>query len=115
MELDLSGFHGTEGYTRWSALFPSFLLTDGCKYVAEEAGAYWLMDLIASHVQNRNDNFSHVKLVRVGEGAEVSFDDGNGKIWASQRVEWTDFPLEKINLYVVDSEKYRVIMLPSEY
>jgi hypothetical protein len=45
-------FTGTEGYIRWSPLFPRMVLTDGTKFVAENgggAGAYWLMDAIASH------------------------------------------------------------------
>ena len=45
----LSGFYGTEGYHRFSVLCPKLLLTDGAKWLAENAGAYWLMDAIGSH------------------------------------------------------------------
>lgn len=47
---DLAGFTGTEGYLRWNPpLFPDILLTDGARYVAETAGAFWLMDIIGSY------------------------------------------------------------------
>ncbi len=49
LDLDLSGFTGTDHYYRWSSLFRNCLLTDGTHYLAETAGAYWLMDAIASH------------------------------------------------------------------
>ena len=39
---DLQNFTGTDGYTRWSPIFKNFLLTDGAKYLAEFADAYWL-------------------------------------------------------------------------
>jgi hypothetical protein len=46
---ELAQFSGTTQYYRFSPqLFPYFLLTDGTQYLAEEAGGYWLLDLIAS-------------------------------------------------------------------
>ena len=48
----LAQFSGTDGYIRWSPLFPRMVLTDGAKFVADNggtSGAYWLMDAIASH------------------------------------------------------------------
>ena len=46
MKNDLAQFTGTEAYYRYVG---GTLLTDGTKYLANEAGAYWLMDLIASY------------------------------------------------------------------
>ena len=43
----LAQFSGTDGYIRWSPLFPRMTLTDGAKFVADNggtSGAYWLMD-----------------------------------------------------------------------
>lgn len=45
---ELRMFTGTTEWHRWSILFRKDLLTDGAKYLAEKAGCYWLMDLIAS-------------------------------------------------------------------
>ena len=44
----LALFTGTQHYYR---LARKHLLTDGTKYLADAAGAYWLMDAIASHLQ----------------------------------------------------------------
>ena len=35
----LQNFTGTENYHRFSAIMPNVLLTDGAKFLAEEAGA----------------------------------------------------------------------------
>ena len=43
----LSHFTGTEKYHRISR---RHLLTDGAKYLAEEAQCFWMMDAIASHL-----------------------------------------------------------------
>ena len=43
----LSQFIGTTGYYRISH---RHLLTDGTKYLAEEAACFWMMDAIASHL-----------------------------------------------------------------
>jgi len=48
IELSLSGFIGTEAYHRFNALCPKVVLTDGAKYLADQAEAYWLMDIIGS-------------------------------------------------------------------
>jgi hypothetical protein len=42
----LSQFSGSEHWYR-HGLVPSITFTDGAKYVADEAGAYWLLDEIA--------------------------------------------------------------------
>jgi hypothetical protein len=44
-EADLFGFIGTESYHRHVG---NVLLTDGTLYLAQKAGAFWLMDIIAS-------------------------------------------------------------------
>ena len=43
----LTQFIGTTGYYRISR---RHLLTDGTKYLAEEAECFWMMDAIASHL-----------------------------------------------------------------
>lgn len=50
-QLDLSPFTGTEHwYKHWLG---GLLYTDGVKYVADQAGAYWLIDAIASYQGGR--------------------------------------------------------------
>ncbi|MCH7559291.1 MAG: hypothetical protein IIB56_17810 [Planctomycetes bacterium] len=45
-ETDLDQFTGTSQYYTYMA---GLKLTDGVKYMADEAGAYWLLDIIASY------------------------------------------------------------------
>lgn len=109
---DLPNFYGTEQYHQWSAICRNFVLTDGAKYIADECGAYWLMDLIASYVQSyKSEGFAVVKF----DGKAVTIDDGNDNVLAEQVIEFTDFPLDEITLYVVISNDLWVIMLTSEY
>ena len=120
LQSNLAQFTGTEAYTRWSALFRNFVLTDGALYLAEQAGAYWLMDLIASHVgAYRSESFVVAKLTKKNRAWRVSIEDGNDTILASQKIGFSDFPLDEMTLYVIEQPmedgNVWVIMLPSEY
>lgn len=110
----LAQFSGTENYHRWSALF-KYVLTDGAKFLADEAKAYWFMDLIASHqgyAKVRNEPFQ-VWALTVGNDktAMAICDDGNENELSRQFVPYTDFPLSEVKVYFIDG----VILLPSEY
>jgi len=112
-ENDLAQFTGTEHHYRYSPLFRT-KLTDGAKYVADEAGAYWLMDIISSmqlDTRIRNEEFQVWELTVTGVSGVVACGDGNGNEIYTQSIEYTDFPLSHIKFYFDDD----VIMLPSEY
>ena len=121
--MDLSQFTGTEQWHRYSTLlFPNVLLTDGAKYVAEEAGAYWLMDMISSHlpaVRKTDSHFAIAQLVKGKKGAkfmllpDIPCDDH--EVFATQKIEYTDFPLDEIKFYVSYDGQSWTILLPSEY
>ena len=115
---ELAQFTGTEEYHRFSPLFRNVLLTDGAKYLAEECGAYWLMDVIASHLPSVKDHFAIAILTKT-EGDKAFFtlqDDVPFKaMFAHQSIEFTDFPLDEIKLYVIRDGGHWVILLPSEY
>ena len=114
--LDLSQFTGTESYYPWSPLFRNFVLTDGTQYLADTAGAFWLMDAVASHFGSyKAEQFVCVTLTKRKKDWLLHFDDGNGKTLAKQRIEYSDFPLDEIKLYVCVQDGMRVVMLPSEY
>lgn len=115
LSASLTQFTGTENYYQWSVTFPKFILTDGAKFLAEEAGCYWLMDAIASHLVGHDDNFSVATLKRQGEAWLLTLDDGNGKVWARQEIEFSDFPLDSIKLYACDDGEHVVLMLTHEY
>jgi hypothetical protein len=105
---------GTEKYHKYSP-FPAYpVITDGVKAVAEAAGCYWLLDIIGS-CQGRwkklDPRFQVWKLVvRKDKTASVrAYNDT--KHVRSQKVEFTDFPMEELKLYLIDG----VILLPNEY
>ena len=47
LEADLVQFCGTENW--WKHWTGRVTFTDGVKFLAEKAGAFWLIDLVASH------------------------------------------------------------------
>jgi len=113
---ELPNFYGTEHYHRFSPLFRNFVLTDGAKYIAEECGAYWLMDAIASYKQKyQAEGFAVATLTASHDSGTLVITDGNGNTFAQQDIGFTDFPLDEITLYVIDNGDFWVLLLPSEY
>ena len=121
---DLAHFTGTDTYT--NLRYPwlrgaKFLLTDGTKYLAEQAKAFWLMDAIASHQINKQvaaEPFQ-VWTLSVNEKHEaiLSCTDGNNAELVRLDIPSTDFPLASITLYASQDDYLggRVVMLTSEY
>jgi hypothetical protein len=125
IEAKLVHFHGTEEYHCWNAIFRNFYLTDGAKFVAKEASAYWLMDAIASwqtisKVEKEEFQFWQLDVNREKGSAQLICTNGNSALLACQDIPYTDFPLDNIELYCcltsLDGTTFcRVILLPSEY
>ncbi|EKD42200.1 MAG: hypothetical protein ACD_73C00271G0001 [uncultured bacterium] len=113
LKYELSQFTGTEQYYR----FHELLLTDGTYYLAEAAKCFWFIDVIWSYVGRWLDkeDFITCKLTVNDSIGKVVFDDGNKNVLASQTIPYTDFPLDKIQLYIVRQDNQFVVMLPSEY
>jgi len=115
LHLELAHFTGTEAYHR---THPSLLATDGAKYLADEAGAYWLLDIVWSVLPKISDEFAVLELtVAENRRAVVVVHDGREPetTYHRQEVAWTDFPLASIKLYIQENGRERVVMLPSEY
>jgi len=112
--IQLKQFIGTTRYYRISR---RHLLTEGTKYLAEEAECFWLMDAIASHVSEigTHDWFVQIKVQVQGIQATMIYDDGNDNELARQEIPYTDFPMEAVSLYACWDGEHWVIMLPSEY
>lgn len=111
---NLSMFTGTEKYYRVN---PCTVLTDGTKYLADAAGAYWLMDAITSYLPQftGKQDFIVARLVRSGCSAQLTLEDGNGGALDQQHIPFTDFPMASIQLYACWGGDFWVLMLCSEY
>jgi len=110
----LNYFTGTEKYYRISR---RHLLTDGTKYLAEEAECFWMMDAIASHLSeiDTEDWFVLIRVQVTGDRAVMIYEDGNSQELARQEIPYTDFPMTSITLYACWNQENWVIMMPSEY
>ena len=110
----LSQFTGTDRYYRISR---RHLLTDGTKYLAEQAECFWMMDAISSHLMEIGtaDWFVIVKISVKNAKALMVYEDGNGHEHARQEIPYTDLPLTEIEIYACWDGEHWVIMLPSEY
>ena len=115
----LKHFTGSETLHRFNSLSPNTLLTDGALYVAQEGGAFWLMDVIASAQIKplvKAEPFQVWKLsVLDDHTGYIEADDGNGLLIYKQTVDFTDFRPKFIELYAVADGTNLIIMLPSEY
>ena len=114
--LNLEQFIGSETFYRhWLGI----VYTEGVKYLAEEAGAYWLIDAIASWQTSpkikRDPMLQRIQFWRLrvnpDNTAVLTCERDSDDIALTQKIKFTDFPLESITLYLSD----RVLMLPSEY
>jgi hypothetical protein len=111
---DLANFTGSETwYQHW---LKRSRYTDGVKFVADSAGAYWLIDEIAinqTRPKVRSEAFQ-VWILEVNlekRKATLRCEDGNDNVVFTKRIGFTDFPLAEIKFYYTDN----TILLPSEY
>ncbi len=122
----LAQFCSTENYYRhWTG---RLMHTDGVQFLTERAGAHWLIDLIASYQGEKALNPQRLQEFQVWVlvtnaghclsekqpetyGVAMCFDDLPGKCVIRQEIEYTDFPLPKVKLYVESG----VLLLPSEH
>jgi len=121
---DLACFTGTEQWHKHG--LSGMLYTDGVLYLAEKAGAHWLVDLVASYQPRlrRASSFAEgqlqiwrlrvdlAKREAVAECCEdIDGQDNSILVHVRQHIPFTDFPLDEIKLYVANG----VLHLPSEY
>ena len=115
---ELKQFHGTSEYHKH--LFPGkspIILTDGCKYVRDACKAYWLFDAILSYQCDKilsgvNFQVWELKQLRKDLSWQLTCRGDTGKKpLITQSIEFSDFPLDYIKIWVID----KVALLPSEY
>ena len=109
---ELEQFTGTINYYRHPL---GIYYTDGVKYLADRAGAYWLIDTIASwqveeKVRRAPFQIWELRIIEDNRAVLTMREDLGKPELARQKIPFTDFPFNQ-KLYLVDG----VLMLPSEY
>jgi len=113
---DLLQFTGGTAHYYRHGLNRNITFTDGAKYVADEAGAYWLLDLIAvSQGRDRRLDRQPFQVwtlaVLPDNSATLTVEDGNYNVLLKQRIAYTDFPECGVKLWYSGG----VIYLPVEH
>jgi hypothetical protein len=113
LQTALAGFTGTEHWYKLSPFHFGMTCTDGVKFFADAAEAYWLIDIIGSYqLQLSKKPFQEWTFTKdsSGDGAVVVCTNGNGKELARQVITFTDLDLPQIKFFVEN----QVCYLPSE-
>jgi Family of unknown function (DUF6876) len=112
---ELRNFTGSEHWYR-HGLVRTILFTDGAKYVADQGGAYWLLDEIALAQKGEKavaaEEFQvWVLKVKDDRTATLSCGDGNNNTVYTKEIPFTDFPAIEVTLWFANNTIY----LPSEH
>lgn len=119
-QANLSQFTGTVNYTRFMG---NLLLTDGVMFLVKNR-AGWILDIIVSvrclpSIKAEEKEFWTLKVDLDAHTAVITATDGDkgdGPIQLYRQViDYTDFPLKELKLYVIEEGPYKVVMLPTEY
>lgn len=108
---ELCYFTGTEKWHRHS--LSRCLYTDGIKYLAEKADAYWLIDAVLSYQKKlKNINFQlwNLKKEKGNSFILTCREDKNSPVLISQKIKFSDFILEKFEFYCITG----IMLLKSE-
>ena len=113
MTIDLSNFYGTEKYHKTFLFNPKLKHTDGVQYFAEQAGAFWLLDIIATEVYplTKQNPFMVITMTVSNKEAKLVVDDGDDNWIYQRRIDFTDCPDGEYRFYLIGD----FLMLPSEY
>lgn len=132
IEAGLTQFTGTENWHRFNSLYKHHLVTDGVKWLCENAECWWLPEAIASHHStamkdqmlqemqfwtlrvNRNPEpepapmtvgavLKHKKAAKPAPMAILTCYRDEGDMAITQEIPLTDFPLDEIKLWCAPS------------
>lgn len=116
-------FRGMTQYYAYNFLGNKAYLTDGSHFLVNAAECHWLIDAILSHQVNpviRNHPELRVLqfwslTVKEDESAVLVCEWDKDEVVEMQGIDYTDFPLDYIQLYCGPTAEGYVIYLPSEY
>lgn len=112
-EQELRQFSGSETIYKHNLSRGTY--TEGVRHVAQELGAYWLLDYIFSvqfSTEVVGQEFQVWKL-KTGDESEATLilEDGNDNELKRFEISYTDFPLKEMTFWLVNN----ILLLPREY
>jgi len=96
-------------------------MTEGVVFLAQAAGAHWLTDAIASYIHDarvREEEFQVWRLVvdaNTRTGVITMTDGDRHDAIVTQVLDYIDFPLPEITVWLVREGARWIMLLPSEY
>lgn len=93
--------------------------TDGIFFL-QRNGCLWLIDAVASYQTTEfkaadDRQFWKLRVDAETRSGELTCDDGNENVRITQEIEFTDFPLSKLDIYVEIQANCVFLCLMSEY
>lgn len=112
-KIDLSHFTGTEAYHRTFLFNKNLVHTDGVQYFADQAGAHWFLDIVATEYYPlmKKEGFISIQLAVEDGIADICVEDGDCGIITQKHIDHTDCPDGFYRFFMTDN----VLMLTSEY
>ena len=120
---DLAQFKGD--LDRFRSINRYVIYTPGVKYLADKAGAYWLIDAIASYFMSGKIAYPDPRLetlqfwrLEVNEDRTATLTaraDSGVEPYVMQHIEYTDFPLSHVDVWAGFDGMYWTLYLPSEH
>lgn len=124
---DLGQFTGSTQWYRHS-FNRAVIYTEGVQFLAEQGGAYWLLDAIASHIGSppfrkavaRDDRIALLHFWKLAVSPDhsaklIAVVDTGEPPFIEQDIPYTDFPLAAIDVWAQNNGEGFTLMLSSEY
>jgi hypothetical protein len=120
-KLNLSQFTGSQSFYPFT--LSNSVLTEGTAHVAEELGAYWLMEKIDLLVRGlakagKDVSLAVANLKPAAGGAKLKIEDGNYNVLVEDQIEFTDLDFDRVDgeltVWVSPNGQGFTLYLPSE-
>ncbi len=109
---DLQNFTGTESWYSHKLMHET-VYTEGVKYFADHAGAYWFLDIVDTELfpLQKEHGFLSITMTVANEQALITATDGNETTLWDKQISFTDCPDGTYRFFFTDN----VLLLTSEY
>ena len=121
----LAHYDGTDYLRRYDLpLTKPMAYTNGVQFFIDNCGggAYWFLDIVATSINDLNEEFVVVNLIVEDGKALITADDGNDNLLWKRKIDYTDAFDGEWKFYLIKSDSpittggaYSTFLLPREY